>query len=286
MEKIILRTNAIPVYGFLSFINAEHPQGALWRHGKILDCGAGGPVPPLALFAQHGFEAWGIDVSDEQLDKARQFCEQHGIGVQLRTADMQRIPFEDETFDYVYEHYSLCHLSKQETARAVGEMYRVLKRKGLCFLGLISADSWPRSAFGQEKTPGEYWGEEGGERRLHSLFRDEEIDDLLSDWEVVGKEKRVMYSQGEGEKFSMEEWMAYYEEAGGQYSREAWRARYETKAKEAQYAHWYFILRKPLEDLELIVLASGLLPAYFDSYIAPFLGGHVASPTSSSASVR
>ena len=133
MENVILRTNAIPVYGFLSFINARHPQGETSQRSKILDCGAGGPVPPLALFHQHGFEAWGIDASDEQLDQARQFCEQQGLELHLRTGDMRRIPFEDGTFDYVYEHYSVCHLSKQDTVLAVSEMYRVLKRPGLCF---------------------------------------------------------------------------------------------------------------------------------------------------------
>jgi SAM-dependent methyltransferase len=148
-------------------------------------------------------------------------------------------------FDYVYEHYSLCHLTKQHTARAIGEMYRVLKREGLCFLGVISADSWPRSAFGNEKAPGEYWGEEGREQRLHSLFTDEEIEDLISDWEVIRKEKHVRYSRGEKEQPSMEEWMASYEEAKCEYSQEDWRARYECRANEAQYAHWYFILRKP-----------------------------------------
>lgn len=245
MEKIILRTNAIPVYGFLSFINTLRPQEEPAQRGKILDCGAGGPLPPLALFERHGFEVWGIDVSDEQLDKAKQFCEQQGIAVQLRTGDMRDIPFENETFDYVYEHYSLCHLSKQDTAQAIREMYRVLKRQGLCFLGVISADCWPKSRFGQEKEPGEYWGEEGGERRLHSLFSDEEIENLFSAWEIVSKEKRVNYLWGATEGPSLEAWMDSYKEAGRGYSREAWRARYESRASEFQYAHLYFLLRKP-----------------------------------------
>jgi hypothetical protein len=60
---VILRTNAIPVHGFLSFINARHPPNEMQPRVKILDCGAGGPVPPLALFHQHRFEAWGIDAS-------------------------------------------------------------------------------------------------------------------------------------------------------------------------------------------------------------------------------
>ena len=245
MGRIILGTNAIPVYGFLSFINARAHQEELSQRGKILDCGAGGPIPPLALFAQHGFEAWGIDVSAEQLSKARQFCEQHGIEAQLRSGDMRHIPFEDEAFDYVYEHYSLCHLSKQDTAQAIGEMYRVSRQQGLCFLGVISADCWPKSRLGQEKEPGEYWGEEGGEPSLHSLFTDEEIDGLLSAWEVIFKEKHIRYLWGAGEKLSMKRWMDSYDEAGGGYSREAWRARYESKAIEIQYAHLYFFLGKP-----------------------------------------
>jgi hypothetical protein len=72
----------------------------------------------------------------------------------------------------------------------VQEMYRVLKLGGLCFLGVISMDSWPRSIFGQEQAPGEFWGEEeGDELALHSLFTDQEADELISAWEVVSRYK-------------------------------------------------------------------------------------------------
>jgi len=244
MENVILRTNAIPVYGFLSVINARHPQAATSQRGKILDCGAGGPVPPLALFHQHGFEAWGIDSSEEQLDQARQFCEQQDIELHLRPGDMRRMPFENETFDFVYEHYSMCHLSKRDTALAVSEMYRVLKRQGLCFLGVISADSWPKSYLGQEREPGEYWGEEGGELTLHSVYTDDEAEKLVSAWEIISREKHVSYLAGLADQLSLEEWMALHEEAGDGTSPEAWRARYASGASAFQYAHLYFILRK------------------------------------------
>jgi len=245
MKDIILRTNAIPVYGFLSLINAWLSQGETLHQKKILDCGAGGRVPPLALFAQHGFEAWGIDASDGQLDRARRFCDERGFQVHLRKGDMRCIPFEDEAFDYVYEHYSLCHLCKRDTVLAVSEMYRVVKRRGLCFLGVISADSWPKSLFGQERKPDEYWGEEcGNEPVLHSMFTDEEADELISAWEVVSKEKRVNYLREEAEKVSLEAWMALYKEAGDRCSWEAWRARYARRANDFQYTHLYFFLRK------------------------------------------
>jgi SAM-dependent methyltransferase len=246
MENVILRINAIPVYGFLSVINARQAQEESSSRGKILDCGAGGPVPPLALFHQHGFVGYGIDTSEEQLDRARQHCEEQGIELHLRKGDMRSIPFEDETFDYVYEHYSMCHLSKWDTAVSVGEMQRVLKRGGLCFLGVISADSWPISFFGEEREPGEYWGEEGEEESvLHSVFTDGEADELVSAWEIVSQEKHVTYLCGMAEEMSMDTWMELLEEAGDNCMPEEWRARYESRRNDLQYSHLYYILKKP-----------------------------------------
>ena len=90
---------------------------------KILDCGAGGPVPPLALFAEHEFDTWGIDTSDEQLERARQYCNEKGMQIKFCKGDMRQIPFGDESYDCVYEHYAMCHLSKKETTKAICEMY-------------------------------------------------------------------------------------------------------------------------------------------------------------------
>jgi len=244
VENVILLPNAIPVYGFLSVIDALYPPREASQRRRILDCGAGGPVPPLALFHQHGFEAWGIDASDGQLDEARRFCEQRGIELHLRGGDMRQIPFEDGTFDCVFEHFSMCHLSKRDTALAVGEMYRVLKRQGLCFLGVISADSWPKRLFGHEKEPGECWGEEdGNEPVLHSMYTDEEADELVSAWEIISKEKRVQYLRELADKMSLEAWMDL-EEAGNRFSQEVWKESYASRANALKYAHLYYFLRR------------------------------------------
>jgi SAM-dependent methyltransferase len=244
MEDVILRTNAIPVYGFLSFIHARPPQGGPSQPRRILDCGAGGRVPPLALFHQHSFEAWGIDISGDQLNLARQFCEQQRIALHLHAGDMRCLPFGSESFDYVYEHYSMCHLSKRDTALAVSEMHRVTKREGLCFLGVISDNSWPRSSFGQEREPGEYWEEGGGESTLHSMFGDGEADELVSAWEILSKEKRITYLRDQADGLSLEAWMELHGEAVDGYTQEAWRAKYASRRNAFQYAHLYFILRK------------------------------------------
>lgn len=245
MKNIVLRTNAVPVYGFLSVITAKQVQNESLQPRKILDCGAGGPVPPLVLFAQHGFEAWGIDSSEDQLAKARQFCQEQGVDLHLQQGDMRCIPFEDETFDYIYEHYAMCHLNKRDTAQAVQEMYRVLKPGGLCFLGVISMDSWPRSLFGQEQAPGEFWGEEDGdELALHSLFTDQEADDLVSAWEVNSRYKQIRYLREMAVETTFEAWMTLNREAGELCPQEEWKAKFETRANAFQYVHLYFILKK------------------------------------------
>lgn len=245
MENVVVRTNAIPVYGFLSTIVARQSREGALPQGKVLDCGAGGPVPPLALFHQHGFEAWGIDTSAGQLDKARQFCQEQGIELNLRNGDMRRIPFHDGAFDYLYEHYSMCHLSKRDTALAVSEMYRVLRKGGLCLLGVISVDSWPKSIFGEEREPGEYWVEEGGHGLTrHSMFTDAEADGLVSAWEVLSKEKQVTYLRETAGETSLEAWMELYREGGG-HSPEEWRARYADRQNAYQYVHLFYTLRKP-----------------------------------------
>ena len=178
MTNTILKTNAIPIYAFLSFIEAQQLHGELGDRLKILDCGAGGAVPPLALFSEHGFDAYGIDISDQQLKLARQYCGKKGLQIDFRKGDMLQIPFADESFDCVYEHYSMCHLSKGDTEKAIREMNRVTRRKGLCFLGVISMDSWPKSLYGEERDPGEYWAGEGAEGDRHSMFTDQEADRL------------------------------------------------------------------------------------------------------------
>ena len=246
MTNSILRTNATPVYAFLSLINAS-AKGETLRGKKILDCGAGGMLPPLTLFHQHGFDSWGIDISDEQIQKAREFCDKQGIQLQLRKGDVRQIPFEDETFDYVFEHYSMCHLSKQDTSIAIHEMYRVLKKAGLCFLGVISMDTWPKLSFGEEIEPGQFWGKEHeNELTLHSMFTDEEADQLVSGWEIISKEKRVIYMREDAQETSLATWMEFHREVRDRYTRETWEYKYTQRIHELQYTHVYYFLRKPV----------------------------------------
>lgn len=246
MSDVVLRTNAIPVYGFFSIVQAARTQSGLTTTPRILDCGAGGAVPPLALFAQHGYEAYGIDISEQQLERSRNFCAEQRLAIDFRLADMRQIPFDDNTFDYVYEHYSLCHLNHADTEQAVSEMLRVLKPGGMCFLGVISMDSWPHAKYGEQRAPGVYVGAEGNSKDVtHSLWTEERSDRLVAAWEMVDKEKTASYMLEMADNASLEEWMKLINEAPQGVTAEAWRAAYPRRREYYKYVHTYYYLRKP-----------------------------------------
>ena len=242
--KTILRTNAIPVYSFLSFINAKQQEGELEKKIKILDCGAGGPVPPLALFYEHGFEVWGIDISGQQLELAKQYCAKREMQINLKQADMRQIPFDDESFDCVYEHYSMCHLSKNDTKKAISEMRRVTIKNGFAFLGLISMDSWPKSLFGNEQKYGADESKKGkNDSGFHCLLTDEDADELVAEWEIVSKEKHTKYLRETANSTSLDTWMQLYNEEKNKYTRESWHQLYHTRLSRFNYTHIFYFLK-------------------------------------------
>lgn len=242
MNPTILRTNATAVYRFLSILHASLDDGDSFAGKKILDCGAGGPIPPLAIFAEQGLDAFGIDISESQVAKALEFADQTDLPIHLQQGDMRHLPFEDDTFDYVYEHYSMCHLSKADTVTAIAEMKRVLKPGGIAFLGVVSQDCWPLSSYGEERSPGERWMIEGGEETCHALFTDEESDRLLAAWDIAFKEKVISFVGGTS--ITEEEWKALYPEAPTPCSREEWAARYSKRTNLCKYVHAYYYLEK------------------------------------------
>jgi SAM-dependent methyltransferase len=243
LRPTILRANATGVYRFLNLIRGRLAEGETLEGRRILDCGAGGRVPPLSIFAEQGMDCVGIDISEGQVEAARAYAAAHELPIEFRLGDMREIPFPDASFDYVYEHFSMCHLSKADTARAIEEIRRALKPAGTAFLGVISSESWPLSFYGEEREPGEFWMVEGGEEARHSVFTDEECQQLVSGWEVLSKE-RVVFHHG-GEDLTDEAWQELHEEAPQAVSGEVWRALYPRRRDVFRYVHAYYLLRKP-----------------------------------------
>ena len=80
---------------------------------------------------------------------------------------------------------------------------------------------------------------------LHSMFSDQEMEDIVSAWEILIQDKRVRYLREAAAETSREEWTKLYPQAEHGGSQSQWQARYGSRAGCFQYTHLYYYLRRP-----------------------------------------
>ncbi|TFG07960.1 class I SAM-dependent methyltransferase [Candidatus Thorarchaeota archaeon] len=192
-------------YKFLYYI--RHLTGGRNVEKSVLDCGAGGPRPPLAVFHFYGFKTYGIEVSMEMIAEADSFCKRNGINLNIKQGDMRQLPFGDESFGYVYSQNSIFHLTKADTTRAMSEMKRVLKTEGLLYVNFLSTDD---QGFGEGEAvgPGEWRSMEHGEPTVHSYYEPSEPDKYFEDMDILVKEFVVSDRRAVGYRMATIEYVA------------------------------------------------------------------------------
>ena len=178
MQEIIWAT---PLYQFLRQCNAS-PLPKI-----VLDCGAGGSSPPLALFYRYGYQTFGVEIAGEALEEARVFCDENRTPLNIIGGDMRHIPFPDRTFSFVYSYNAIFFMTKPDIERAMREIERVLKPDGLCYVNFVSVDEPDQGPF-CETAPARY--------RLKSerfaQHQDDEADAYYRNFEVLLKQKRLL----------------------------------------------------------------------------------------------
>ena len=171
-----------PVYRFLWFCEKSELEK------KVLDCGAGGILPPLTLFNQRGYETHGVDISDTQVHKAKEFSTKLGLDLNITKGDMRKLPYENESFSFVYSYNTIFHLTKEDIKVALNEITRVLKRNGLFYANFLSTDD-NLCGKGEEIGKGEYLQKEGNDEVVHTFFEDDELKDYIGNFDIILLEK-------------------------------------------------------------------------------------------------
>ena len=106
---------------------------------RVLDvaCGTGG----VALrAARAGAEVTGIDISADQIAKARRAAEEEGLAIRFDEGDCQELPYGDAEFDAVASAFGAVFAPDQE--RTAGELARVCRPGGRFALTAWPADEW------------------------------------------------------------------------------------------------------------------------------------------------
>ncbi|MEO9823881.1 MAG: class I SAM-dependent methyltransferase [Paracoccaceae bacterium] len=101
---------------------------------RVLDCGVGNGSLSIALnsLMKGPVDFHAIDTSAEMLVQAKSMMQHAGLDPHLQQADVQSLPYEDQSFDVVMAAHVLEHLPDPQIALA--EMVRVLKPGGMVFL--------------------------------------------------------------------------------------------------------------------------------------------------------
>lgn len=130
-----------PILNFMAQRTAETHGGFFlpqlkpgWR---VLDagCGPGTITLGLARSVAPG-RVTGIDAEDSQFKNAREQAESENLNVEFQKASVYELPFPGGSFDAVFSHALLEHLT--DPGAALAELRRILKPGGL--IGLRAGD--------------------------------------------------------------------------------------------------------------------------------------------------
>ena len=187
-----------PLYRFLYYCE----QSALEK--IILDCGAGGAEPPLAMFHDRGYTTHGVDISRRQLAKTDEFCRRRNLDLGIIKADMRALPFADRSFSFAFAYSSICHMTKSDAARAMHEISRILRKDGLCFVSFCAAgEGIPEDI--EPNKPGEYPGRDKAVDTIHSLYDGTEPDRFFTGFDLLYRERRQIENLGKPRKYAWAE---------------------------------------------------------------------------------
>jgi len=105
---------------------------------RVLEIGCGNGADGV-MFAQHGAEYTGVDLTETAVDATRLHFDVLGLHGTFQTEDAEKLSFPNESFDFVYSHGVLHHTPHPDIA--FQEVYRVLKPGGKAVLMLYHKHS-------------------------------------------------------------------------------------------------------------------------------------------------
>ena len=181
---------ATPLYEFLRGCNES------LMAKEVLDCGAGGSLPPLSLFYHYGYRTFGIEIQETALIQAQRFSAEKSMPLNIIRGDMRRIPFPNQRFSFVYSYNAIDFMTKPDIAVSMREIERVLKQGGLCYVNFLSVDdaeTW--KPFRKTSPSMDLLKSEG-----FAHFEDNEADAYFERFEIVRKEKRLVETIFEGKR--------------------------------------------------------------------------------------
>ena len=119
---------------------------------KILDLGCGSGRN-LVFLLENGFEVYGLDISEEGIKKTKKVIGEKKLQSGLAVGDVfEKLPYPNSFFDAVISVQTLQHGTENQIKKAIKEIKRILKPKGILFVTLCGRISKGRVRYCLVKT--------------------------------------------------------------------------------------------------------------------------------------
>jgi SAM-dependent methyltransferase len=124
-----------------------------YRGKRVLEVGCGAGTD-LVRFAKGGAIVTGVDIAASAIALARANFQQQGLTADLREVDGEHLPFDAETFDFVFAHGVVQYTPNDRAL--VEECRRVLKMGGTAVFQVYNRVSWLNALSKVMKVPLEH----------------------------------------------------------------------------------------------------------------------------------
>jgi ubiquinone/menaquinone biosynthesis C-methylase UbiE len=188
---------------------------------RILDvaCGTGG----VALrAARAGARVTGIDISADQLAKARRAAEAEGLEIRWDEGDCQELPYGDAEFDAVASVFGAIFAPDQE--RTAAELARVCRGGGRLALTAWQTDEWSelhtKAGRPQYDVDARKWGEE---ERVRALLGDAfELELQGGAWRMEAESGEELWEILAASMPPLRAWLASVDEAARAHAKDVY----------------------------------------------------------------
>jgi SAM-dependent methyltransferase len=118
-------------FSFLEDFAGRVPRGA-----RVLDAGCGAGIPVTRWLSER-YTVTGVDISEEQIRRARQSVPEAAFIRQ----DMTALDFPDQSFDAICSFYAVIHIPREEHRPVLENFHRMLKPRGILLLCTGAGDA-------------------------------------------------------------------------------------------------------------------------------------------------
>jgi len=110
-------------------------------NGKVLEIAPGPGYFCIELAKLGNFKITGLDISKSFVEIARKNAAEAGLHIDFQEGNASAMPFEDNTFDFTFCQAAFKNFS--EPVKAISEMYRVLRPRGVSVIADLRRDASP-----------------------------------------------------------------------------------------------------------------------------------------------